>query len=246
MVKKSFLLHVDSLDVLDELTDEQAGKLFKSIKAYHDGTQIECDCITKIAFSPFKNQFSRDQEKYLALCEKNRLIAENRYKNKSTKSTTGKSGNQTLPKSTKSTDNDNDSDSDSDSDKEKTKDKDLVKKQTAREPKKRFTPPTLDEIKTYVLEKGLEFVDPETFFYHYEQNDWMVSKAKMKSWTRALSGWNARGKNEKSKGTNGRNRKTAASAAEELRLSLGEDDDFFGGGSRSTQDQDGSVVASYD
>ena len=29
--KKSFLLHIDSLTVLDELTDAQAGKLFKTI-----------------------------------------------------------------------------------------------------------------------------------------------------------------------------------------------------------------------
>jgi hypothetical protein len=47
------------------------------------------------------------------LCEKNRLIAENRY---NTKSTSGKVGNQPLPEVTKSTDNDSKSDSKSDND----------------------------------------------------------------------------------------------------------------------------------
>lgn len=121
--RKSFILHYDSLNVLDDLTNEQAGLLFKAIKAYHLNDDITLDAITNIAMSPFKNQFERDAEKYEKLCEKNRLIAESRY---TTKSTTGKSGNQTLPKATKSTDNDSKSDSDSDSDSKKEVTKDIV------------------------------------------------------------------------------------------------------------------------
>ena len=127
-IRKSFILHHDSLNVLDDLTNEQAGLLFKAIKAYHLGDEFELDVLTNIAMSPFRNQFDRDALKYEKLCEKNRLIAESRY---NTKSTTGKTGNQTLPKSTKSTDNDSKSDSksksksdnDSDSKKEVTKDR---------------------------------------------------------------------------------------------------------------------------
>ena len=29
-------MYMDSLGILDKLTDDQAGKLFKTIKAYHD------------------------------------------------------------------------------------------------------------------------------------------------------------------------------------------------------------------
>ena len=115
--KKSFLLHIDSLDILDDLTNGQAGVLFKAIKAYQKGEEFPLDSIVKIAFSPFKNQFTRDNIKYENLCEKNRLIAVNRHKNKST---TGTNGNQALPQPTKSTDNDSKKDSDNDSDKEVT------------------------------------------------------------------------------------------------------------------------------
>ena len=122
-IRKSFILHHDSLNVLDDLTDDQAGLLFKAIKAYHLGNEFKLDTLTNIAMSPFRNQFDRDAVKYENLCEKNRLIAENRY---STKSTSGKAGNQTLPEVTKSTDNDSKSDSDSknksDNDKEVIKD----------------------------------------------------------------------------------------------------------------------------
>jgi hypothetical protein len=60
-MRKSFILHKDSLDVLDDLTDEQCGQLFKAIKAYHCEGQIELNALIKIAFSPFKNQFMRDE-----------------------------------------------------------------------------------------------------------------------------------------------------------------------------------------
>ena len=123
-IRKSFILHHDSLNVLDDLTDDQAGLLFKAIKAYHLGDELQLDVLTNIAMSPFRNQFDRDALKYEKLCEKNRLIAETRY---NTKSTTGKTGNQTLPQVTKSTDNDSKSksksDNDSDSKKEVTNDR---------------------------------------------------------------------------------------------------------------------------
>lgn len=115
-MKKSFIIHNDSLAVLDDLTDEQCGELFRAIKAYQLGEEITLSPIAKIAFSPFKNQFVRDGVKYDALCEKNRQIALARH---ATKSTTGTSGNQTLPVVTKSTDNDSDSKKDSDSEKNK-------------------------------------------------------------------------------------------------------------------------------
>jgi len=72
--KKSFLLHIDSLDILDDLTNGQAGVLFKAIKAYQHDDDYPLDSIVKIAFSPFKNQFARDDEKYIKTCER-RAIA---------------------------------------------------------------------------------------------------------------------------------------------------------------------------
>lgn len=68
--KKSFLLHIDSLDILDELTDEEAGALFKAIKGYQKCEEIELSGLVRIAFSPFKNQFARDNEKYDLTCKR--------------------------------------------------------------------------------------------------------------------------------------------------------------------------------
>jgi hypothetical protein len=73
MSKKSFLLHHDSLDVLDALSDEQAGKLFKAIRNYQMGHDIELDSLLNIVFIPFKNQFIRDGVKYDGIVERNTI-----------------------------------------------------------------------------------------------------------------------------------------------------------------------------
>lgn len=71
-MKKSFILFKDSLDVLDELSDEQAGKLFKAIKEFQNGNEPDLDFGLKIAFVPFRNQFIRDNKDYFAFVEKQR------------------------------------------------------------------------------------------------------------------------------------------------------------------------------
>ncbi len=70
--RKSFIIHKDSLSVLDELSNEQAGLLFKAIKAHQNDEDIELDSLTKIVFSPFKAQFDRDNEKYQKIVERNK------------------------------------------------------------------------------------------------------------------------------------------------------------------------------
>ena len=72
-----FTLYIDTLCVLDEMDDRQAGKLFKAIKAYwlrkaercqqDAGTGFDSlmeDFVTRIAFAPFKAQFERESRIY--------------------------------------------------------------------------------------------------------------------------------------------------------------------------------------
>ena len=52
----------------------------------------------------------------------------------------------------------------------------------------RFKKPTLEELAEYCKERK-NTVDPERFFNHYESNGWMVGKAHMKDWQRAIMNW---------------------------------------------------------
>jgi hypothetical protein len=71
MSKKSIILHLDSLEILNELNNEQKGILFDAIYQYNLGNEIELDFALKIAFLPFKNQFKRDNESYNKIMESN-------------------------------------------------------------------------------------------------------------------------------------------------------------------------------
>lgn len=110
---KSFIIHKDSLSVLNKLSDEQAGKLFKSIFIYQTDNILPEDAFTSIIFEPFLNQFKRDEEKYQNVVERNKINIAKRWNKPNTKNTTGKTG---IPKDTKNTDSDSKNKNKSDSD----------------------------------------------------------------------------------------------------------------------------------
>lgn len=63
---------------------------------------------------------------------------------------------------------------------------------------KRFCPPTIEEVKAYVLESGYKDVDAERFFDFYASKGWFVGKNKMKDWRAAVRNW---GRGSKTTGT---------------------------------------------
>jgi hypothetical protein len=79
-MRKSFILHIDSLGILEELTDEQAGQLFKLIAEYHNPNKTKQTQITQLvnlAFYSFKSQFERDLQKYDNVVNRNRNNGKN-------------------------------------------------------------------------------------------------------------------------------------------------------------------------
>ena len=53
---------------------------------------------------------------------------------------------------------------------------------------KRFTPPTLEEVQAYCVERKND-VDAERFIDYYTSNGWMVGKNKIKDWKAAVRTW---------------------------------------------------------
>jgi len=169
--RKSYITHLDSLDILDKLSDEQAGKLFKAIKFYQKTKKTpDLDLMLDLVFTPFLNQFIRDDENYEKTCEARRVAG-------------GKGGKQKVANASKSKQNvanlaDSDSKSDSDSDSKNKKDS----------KNKNFTPPTLEEVKNYCQERK-NTVNPEKWISHYQSNGWKVGKNQMKDWKAAVRTW---------------------------------------------------------
>ena len=74
--KKSVLLYCDIIHTVKELTDEEAGKLFKHYLAYiNDLNPTPIDKLTQIVFEPIKQNLKRDLEKWNEKSIKNKEIA---------------------------------------------------------------------------------------------------------------------------------------------------------------------------
>lgn len=54
--------------------------------------------------------------------------------------------------------------------------------------KKRFVPPTPEEVREYARSKGLD-IDADAFCDHYISNGWYVGRVKMKDWQKAVNNW---------------------------------------------------------
>ena len=184
--KKSFLLHIDSLDILDDLTNGQAGVLFKAIKAYQHEEDFPLDSIVKIAFSPFKNQFLRDDEKYIKTCERRAIAGSKGGKQKVANASKCKQEVANVADNKNKNKNKTNNKSNSDS-------KEIVTSSG------RFTPPTDIETVAYFVEKGSTNIEAEKFWLFYDSKNWFVGKTKMKKWQSAASGWITRNKTEVNK-----------------------------------------------
>jgi hypothetical protein len=58
--------------------------------------------------------------------------------------------------------------------------------------RKRFTPPTLEEVAAYCKERNNN-IDPQHFIDYYTSNGWQVGKNKMKDWKAAVRTWERNG-----------------------------------------------------
>ena len=70
--KKSFIIHLDSLEILDDLDDKNIAELFRAIRDYNKYGETKLEGIMKAVFNPFKNQFDRDLDKYSGIVERNK------------------------------------------------------------------------------------------------------------------------------------------------------------------------------
>lgn len=69
--KSSFIIYTDTLDILDHMSDEDAGQLFKAIKFYQEnGTLPDLSPTVKVAIVPFIRYFEINHAAWLEKKEK--------------------------------------------------------------------------------------------------------------------------------------------------------------------------------
>jgi len=167
-MRKSFILHLDSLSILTELSSDEAGELFKAIYYYQIGEVYDLPTNLRLLFIQFKNQFERDNVKYHEVVNK--------------RSEAGKAGankrwqmlsddNKSKQKKAKIADSVNDNDSVNDSNN-----------------KNNTIPPLLNDVLAYCMQRN-NGVDINKWFNFYESKGWLVGKTKMKDWQASIRTW---------------------------------------------------------
>lgn len=169
------------------LPDDQASKLCKMIFHYSFiGTIPESDDATVNAmFSMIKEKLDEDAEAW----EKTRRA----------RSEAGKRGNEIRWA------NRNESQSD------KTRSQSIAKIAVSesvsvsvskdKESKRRFTPPSREDVQAYIAEKGYN-VDAERFIDFYTSKGWVIGKSPMKDWRAAVRNWAKRDSQKKTPPSN--------------------------------------------
>jgi len=173
--KKSFLLYCDLIHTVEQLTDEQAGDLFKHILRYVNDQQPQTEnVITRIAFEPIKQSLKRDLQKYEDIRKRNQDNARKRW---------DATASDRIPNDTKNADSVSVSVSVSGSG-----------SVTGKKEIKGFVKPTIEQLKEYMREQGMNDI-AENWLNHYEANGWKVGKNPMKDWKASVRTWKTNQKN---------------------------------------------------
>lgn len=178
---------------IKKLPDEfQLSALWAIIDYGLDGKEPSDDGIAEAIFSMAKPQIDANNRKYQnGLKGGRRKPTDNQEEPKCNQTITKQSFSETKPEP-----NENEKENVNVKDKEKE-----IKR-------KRFTPPTIQEVAEYCLEKGYA-VDAERFIDFYASKGWMIGKNQMKDWKAAVRNWNRgqrQGLTTESKAPDSRNR----------------------------------------
>ena len=228
--KESFILYTEQKEVIDNLTDEDAGKLFKGIFEYAVGNEPEFNNLLKLVFIPIRQQLERNAKKYSEIKEKRRIAGAKGGKQK-----VANQANATFAKQNKQDQanqavyvngnvnvnvNDNVSPNGDIN----------IGGETAENPppapassgKKKFVPPTLDEVAAYCNERH-NGISPSAFIDYYEARGWKYGTSKpMVNWKAAVRTWE-----QKEKGRTHTQGEQQKKATEEVNARIFEE--LFGG-----------------
>ena len=175
MAMSGFICHDDYLQKTAKLTDEEVGRLFRALMHYHaTGVVDEVDGRESIAFDFIREDIDRTEAAYKAKCEKNR---NNRL------------SALTNVRQQPPTNVDERAQKEKEKEKEKDKDKDKESK-----PPRRFTPPTVEEVRAYCTERK-NGIDPAHFVDYYAARGWELKPGqKVKDWKACVRTWEQRQK----------------------------------------------------
>ena len=182
MAMKFVKVYYDWLSMMEPLSDGERGRLITAVLKYASGDQIpELVGGEKYTFYALKSQIDRDKQSYAELSARRKEIGALGGLAKATKRyqelPNASKSYQTLANATKTC-----------QDKDKEEDIRPTKEKTPTESKRKFSPPSLEEVREYCRQRK-NAVKPEAFVDFYTSKGWMVGKTPMKDWKAAVRNW---------------------------------------------------------
>ena len=199
--KKGFILLNNQIETIETLTDEQAGQLLKAFYYYNTGREVKLKGLMKTVFNNFKVVFDENEQKYQEKCEKNKQNIENYWKKvKEEQSNTNEherkrmntmATNININKNINTNINPNINENNKNINNNIKSERENINTPTAS--------PTLDDIFSYSVSKGIEDKNYcEKFYNHYESIGWVNGTGReIKNWKLVFNNWIAKDKEKK-------------------------------------------------
>lgn len=184
-MKRRFYMYSAWERPMSKLTDEQLGKflrIYYQMQLTGDTDVDSEDPMVDMMLEVVREQVTFDVRSYERKCEANKENGE-----KGGRPAKPEEPNKTQQNPTKPNSRDSDSDTEIDSEIEPEIGIDSERLRSG-ESKKRFRPPTVEEVEAYCLERNNK-VDAERFVDYYTANGWKVGKNPMKDWKAAVRNW---------------------------------------------------------
>ena len=192
-MRKGFLLLNNQIEIIEDLSDEQAGQLLKAFYDYNNGNEVKLKGLMKSVFKNFKVVFDENEQRYQEKCEKNKKNIEEYWKKKKEEENTNEyerkrmNTNININKNINTNINTNESKY-----KLNTNNKNININKRERDAS--FTPtasPTLAEIYDYAYSLSINDKDYcEKFYNHYESIGWVNGTGReIKNWKLIFNNW---------------------------------------------------------
>lgn len=178
MSREYIPLFLDFNESTQDLTDEECGRLVRSIVDYANGKDYESRLTgaERIAFRFLKGVIDRNQ----SISEIRAKAGASRKKSEQTETNVSKP-EQTTANSINNNNNNNNNKNNNNNNNS------IAVKATER----KFQKPTVEEVRAYIVERnnGLTAQDAETFVDFYEAKGWKIGNQPMKDWKAAVRTW---------------------------------------------------------
>lgn len=173
MPREYFCAYHSYIESMEQLTDAERGRLFTACLFYSKtGEAPQLSGNERFVFPAMRSQIDRDIQNYEDFVKKQ---SENGKKGGRPRKPTESQKTQPFFEKPKKG-------------KEKEKEKEISPLNPPRGKRERFTPPTVEDVAAYCLERK-NGIDPEEFVLFYASKGWKVGSSPMRDWKAAVRTW---------------------------------------------------------